>query len=685
MTMLQHQFLIKSLELTDFMKFKHRVFNFAEDLTVVVGANGSGKSSILEALALSFQVKDRGNSVNQYIRHGKDTASIKLVCDWLEKELTIESTFSTKGRRIHRVVSYNGAFYEDTKANNFLLEFFDFRTLTIAFALQGNEKFLTTSRATNLKNLINLLQLDFNKELVFTKTKIQAYAKDKDQSLSNLNKLQGAKDVLKSNHDQYETKIKDFEAQLKSCENINVEDLKTFEEKIFSLKEDLQKLLKLKESSDINFKNWQNAKNKLDTDVNELSVTNNQLSNLVIKDIQDTTEKEKVINDLDQTISTLQNSLKTCFQQASEVNSNLATLKANKGFELDRKQKIANGICPTCLQKVSTAATTDLETKIQQITAEIEHLEKKLQEIEISKKDIDADITVKQSQQQQEKQELVSIQKENTNIEHNIELKSVLEKNVVNLQKAIEAEKATADNLEAVYKDSVEDRSVEIVELQNNLNNFENQKSEVLQKQNLKSIAEANLVDCKNHLQLLSADIEKNAKDVQQAEQTLKAIEKGTADWSKVQEAFNLIPKLHLKTFLDDIETVCSSIATRFGYKGILIDSDEKGIEFFLQDWPLADVESADTPYEMCSGFEKNLVNLSLVYALSRMFRVPFVCIDELDASADTENTAKLGELVKLILQYTPVVTVSHDNNLISDLLQSNYKVSILKTIEEKQ
>jgi DNA repair exonuclease SbcCD ATPase subunit len=416
-----------------------------------------------------------------------------------------------------------------------------------------------------------------------------------------------------------------------------------------------------------------------------LSVTKNQLSNLVIKDIQDTTEKEKAINDLDQTISTLQNSLKTCFQQASEVNSNLATLKANKGFELDRKQKIANGICPTCLQKVSTAATTDLETKIQQITAEIDHLEKKLQEIEISKKGIDADITVKQSQQQQEKQELVSIQKENTNIEHNIELKSVLEKNVVNLQKAIEAEKATADNLEAVYKDSVEDRSVEIVELQNNLNNFENQKSEVLQKQNLKSIAEANLVDCKNHLQLLSADIEKNAKDVQQAEQTLKAIEKGTADWSKVQEAFNLIPKLHLKTFLDDIETVCSSIAARFGYKGILIDSDEKGIEFFLQDWPLADVESADTPYEMCSGFEKNLVNLSLVYALSRMFRVPFVCIDELDASADTENTAKLGELVKLILQYTPVVTVSHDNNLISDLLQSNYKVSILKTVEEKQ
>jgi Fe-S cluster assembly ATPase SufC len=64
------------------------------------------------------------------------------------------------------------------------------------------------------------------------------------------------------------------------------------------------------------------------------------------------------------------------------------------------------------------------------------------------------------------------------------------------------------------------------------------------------------------------------------------------------------------------------------------------------------------------------------------MFRVPFICIDELDSSADIDNTAQLGELVKVILQYTPVIAVSHSDKLVSLLVQSNFENVILKTNE---
>jgi chromosome segregation ATPase len=61
------------------------------------------------------------------------------------------------------------------------------------------------------------------------------------------------------------------------------------------------------------------------------------------------------------------------------------------------------------------------------------------------------------------------------------------------------------------------------------------------------------------------------------------------------------------------------------------------------------------------------------------MFRVPFICIDELDANSDDANTNKLGDLVLEMLKTVPVVAVSHDSNLVAKMLQDSQSVSILK------
>jgi ABC-type uncharacterized transport system ATPase subunit len=134
-----------------------------------------------------------------------------------------------------------------------------------------------------------------------------------------------------------------------------------------------------------------------------------------------------------------------------------------------------------------------------------------------------------------------------------------------------------------------------------------------------------------------------------------------------------------LKNVLDDIIKVCNSIVTDFGYKDLKIIQDEKGLEFILANWPLGDVEEADSTYEMCSTFEKSLINISFIYALAKMFRVPFICIDELDANSDDANTNKLGDLVLEMLKTVPVVAVSHDSNLVGKMLQDAQSVSILK------
>lgn len=685
--MMQQTFSIKKLELIDFMKFNHKVFNFADDLAIVIGGNGTGKSSILEALALSFQVKDRGSSVQRYIRHGKTSATVKLTCNWLGKDLVIESTFATAGaRRIHRVVTYDGNTYEDTRANNYLLEFFDNRSLVVAFALQGNEKFLTTSRTTNLKNLINLLQLDFSKELVYTKGQVNTFEKEKTEVLNEINRQQGAYEVLIKNKEQTDSRLVELKKQLELVENGVPVDINNLDTQLFELKNNLQEILKAKQSSDNLLLNLNAAKSQLQTNKNNLQNVDNQLNNLPVDaDIQDTKETEDLISKLNQEILDLQNTISQIGQASTEVNNNLTVLRTKQSFELKRKQQLADGICPTCLQKVEKAASLELDQKIQQIATDMENLEKTLQEKGQAKLDAEKQLSEVKQQGVAANKQLNEIQKKNAEIEHSKALKETLLGSKKSLEQLISSSQTTVDDLQKQYSESVVDRSQEISEYQNKINEIESQKTNALNLSQQKISVKNGISECEQLLNRLKNDIEITKQNIDAKTASLETIQKDIEKWTKAQETFTLLPKIHLKTFIDDIKVVCSSIAAEFGYKGIDILSDEKGIDFILQDWPLEDVTEANTEYEMCSAFERNLINLSLVYALSRMFRVPFVCIDELDSSADIENTAKLGELVKLILQYTPVVTVSHDSSLVDSLLQSNYKVSILKTEEEKE
>ena len=57
--------LLESLHVLNFKKFKDKVFDFNEDVNILVGDNNAGKSTILEALeiVLNFQYRGRSFSI----------------------------------------------------------------------------------------------------------------------------------------------------------------------------------------------------------------------------------------------------------------------------------------------------------------------------------------------------------------------------------------------------------------------------------------------------------------------------------------------------------------------------------------------------------------------------------------------------------------------------------------------
>ena len=670
-----------SLELIDFMRFDHFFVDFAKDLTVIVGKNGSGKSAILEAIALSFQVKEKTSSVQNYIRKGKDFAKINLKCLWLGKELEISSIFATAGsRRITRVVRYDNQEYLNTQANNYLSEFF--KNLSIGFAMQGNEKFLSTSKATNLANLVNLLQLDFGKELSYTRGKIQELEKEKVQALNEINKKQGSQEILQSNIQTLNQKI-DQSLQALNILQKEICNISEVNEEIKNIQDKLAPCYQVRDTRTALDKQRQEASQDLTKKENDLKDTVQQLLNIPEmlspideKDIGNQIEdQEKICNDL-------QVQFENDTQFLVNLKKERAVIESKLLDEKNRKKRLEEDhICPTCLQPITDKCIADLDSTINQFLQNLE--DNKNKEIDISS--IKQQLDIEKAKLQTLKQQANDLKIKQNEIEnknaYNAKLKDHLSQLREKLEEDVIKSKKVYEEILEKCKTEIKDRLVDISSLEEELNNLINQRDLELKRQTQSETQTNLLTDYKNSLKNTENDLCVVKANIQELEQSLKDFSIQISKHSKMQEIFSMLPKLHLNSFLGSIQTACTEIVINFGYKGVIIEKDEKGVMFYLQNYPLQDTDSADIPYDMCSSFERNLMSLSLIYTLTRMFRTPLVCIDELDSSADEDNTSKLGNLIKLILQHTCVVTVSHDSSLVEKLLQdSTYESRIIRT-----
>lgn len=680
---MQRNFFFKTLELENFMIFTHKVVNFAEDLSLVIGRNGSGKSAILDALALSFQIKERTSSVQNYIRYNQTTAKLKLTSSWMNKDLVIESIFNTKGsRRIQRIVTYDGKQYEDTIANNFLSEFFDNNVITVSFALQGAEKFLTNSKATNLKNMINLLQLDFSKEVEYSKNQTQSLDKIKTEALNLINRQQGSKETLHSSLTSYKEKLSQLLEVEKTLLNTDT-NTDSIDSEVISLKSELQKLLEIQNSLTEKQNTCSQLKQQIDKSTIDLQKVENQLQQLPNLEIQNLDLFKDRSQTITNNISDLTIRLNEIVNKISEFNINLANSKTTHDIEHERFLKLQSGICPTCSQKIASTITSDLDNKVKSLVEDINRFKETITDLQKNKSDIETQLRQDNQTLQQNQNDLQKAELNNHTKENNDKLRTAL----------VDSKQQLTDNLKDLqsrYNDAITDfekhnvdNNQKILEYQNNIQNLETQKKSILDLYTKKQSTQVEIQSCKNSIQ----QIERQLQDIEVIEKTetdkLQETQTSIGTWQKTQDVFGLLPKLYLKHFIKDIQDICSKIIIGFGYSGLHIESDEKGISFYLLRMIPDTTEQIQVPYEMCSAFERNLINLALIYTLTRMFRTPFVCIDELDATADIENTQRLGELIRMIIQHTPVITVSHDTNLVNNLSISNFEVSIIKTEED--
>lgn len=647
---------LEKLILKDFMPFEYLEVDLSKNLTSIIGSNGSGKSTILEALALTFQVKERGSAVGNYIRQTPDNsvkkAYVTLEAQWLGKPLIIESIFAESGRKITRKLTYdNQKPLENMEANKFLSTYFDSVAIQIAFALQGNDKFLKASKTDNMKTLQSMFKIDFEADVKQLKDDISTATANKETLNVSLYRSQGSLEQLKSLIENLKESIAE---DTKKLQGLGEE--KSTEAILAKINDQNATVARLQAEWDAYIK----AKNKVEEtkkaiqDIEDsIEFKTKKMNDIVIEEKKDATPYNAKLSEEKEKESAEHAKQRELYGRISELNAGIK-------MESNRMDLIASGYCPTCKQKVEQSILDNDKSAIEHMKADLKQAQSELQESETELKDIQQrikDYTTTIDKIMKENQLIDSLTASKESIRQSIE-SLIKQKEVYESMNLIEP---TASDHKAL-----EDATKALKELHRELSivNDDNVTVRTL-KEGIKNSTTSIEVNSTNR-DSVQQGIDKNYEDIKKIEDSLRLL-------TKAQYACTACPRLFLKSICKKLEIETTKLVKQFGYDKMVIDVDEKGIDFFL-----VKRGGIVLNYSMLSAFEKNLVNLSLVCILEAFFDMPFLCIDELDASADTVNTQRLSILIERMLQDTQVIAISHDASLVSKWIQNTGSLSII-------
>lgn len=667
------------------MSFPHLVADFAEDITVVVGPNGTGKSAILKALFLTFSVKGKSQvATSNYIRKVNDVlakkAVIKLWATYKGEKLEILTELYSDPnapRRIHKVVDFQGVHLEDVKATKYLETLFGRETM-VSFALQGNEKFLTTSNSQNLLKFMNLLKLDFEKEITYARNNHRLEAARVAKSETDKAVLENSIKSLQSTKSNLLSQIEKTENSLKvSIDPVEIENLNKVIEELTSKKTEIN--LKL-ESKKRNLEILNELDRKVENLTNQIEATEKELKTLeegLDVDRKDISKIEESINETSLLIQKIEEETQTNNKEILDQNNKITEVMVQIKAEEEHLRKLAGSTCPLCTQEIPGSLKLKWDSNLNTLKETQTTLQEGLRVISDKGKEI-------QARTNELKTQLNTLTKEKSEafmFNSNLDLKrNKYESCKVNLENLKANKETTLESYKTLpgglvstetLEDSLTKLNSQYTEKVQERNNKQNQLQDYKTNQTLNQKAKEDLEGIENKESETQTNLEETLKVWEESKSVSEA-------WRQVQEVFKALPRLHLKRFVRSLESLINQTVKVFNYEGakVYYDGDKSELGFLLKK------EGSLMDYELCSSFERILLNLAVIYALTRLFELPFICVDELDSSADKKNTKILGTLILEIAKHTTVVTVSHDEGLTSSLLSLSESSSIISTIK---
>lgn len=472
---------LTKLTLKNFKKYAYEEFDFSDGITGIVGKNGSGKSTIFDAIsfALFGYLKNKKELVKNSNADENESVEVKLdfligsdaytvIRTYTGKNLIskdslyknnnlIASDTSSVNKEILNLIKMNKQIFENTvfARQKDLIALSEVGTKDrkkMMRKLLGLEKLdtITENLQKEIKDLssqIGIISVLSDDEKTKMSESIKKHKDENDAINKEIEELRKEKKELnnryieineellklkdiKNSEDKintYKNQIQNYEKELKDLKNKqnSLQNLKQYNDDYNELEQEIQQLNELKSKNSIKNekeKNFNNQKNNLDSQQKNLKLKKEEIKK-IIKNYKilnkDYDNNEEKLKDLSEKIKGINKDINTAEEKINAAKEAIQKAETQK----DNIQKIGkNASCPTC----SRPLQDEYDGVISSLTKTINDLSQN--EISDERKNIE-----------KYQSELKSVEEEKNNIEKEIKdhdaKKNELEKGLLNYNK----------------------------------------------------------------------------------------------------------------------------------------------------------------------------------------------------------------------------------------------------------
>lgn len=636
----------------------------SNQITAITGANGSGKSSLINAIAFAITGYRQGESYKDYVKTGYEKAKIKLDATFNGYPLVYDIDIYNSKKHpqpTNKVVTYNGKTYINSDYSQFISENKIEELESLMFMFQGSHSIIESRPAERAALLKKLFKFEFP-EIV---------------------------DKLRSRQEQKKLEIVEYNTLLKELNS-----------KIY------EKLPLLRETAPVNIKNWEGRVNEInsnlsligDTNENEIKECEDEIIEIQ-KILNNTTTKRKedeaslskakyYLKEIEASISstnidTLNKELDNLREEQSNHEKEFASqqskyteLKSSldvlyyKEKELQEQYEISKtGICHACGQPIEESHLEHLKYQIEKTQGDILEKKEKIKQLGFDPRDAKSKEIRKKLQFTEDliKKYNNDIKTKETILVRINDLSDlILERGNSILQleskvKSLAEKKATLSEMEGLIKEKnnlIQEREDILNKLQtsrdNTIKNEERRASNKrLEKE--KATRDSRILEITNKINEISLELVRIKKETD-------IFEKEFPNYIVLQACQHL-------------EEVINEIVQRvFPYCRISLKLSKGGVNFF---YTPEDSDGEWVTVSMASGAQKMLITLSYFIALAKLSGMSCIFLDEIDAYCSAESSKIIYEFIAKINLFNQLFFVTHRPASVDVVKETNPNVKV--------
>lgn len=698
---------LNKLVLNNFMCVEHAELYFNDGVNLIVGNNGQGKSTILQAVALCLLEDKRSDRYQEFIMLGKDTCQVELDADVKGSPISIKISLSTKTTTLARTASYNGKVYTNSEVTD-LLDSFDLGYYADIIMSMQNEGDITKLKPSEREAYLQkLFQFDFTEKV--------------DKLKEDLTSIKGSIDYQNAQIEFNTKSIEKRQGEIKELKPLSFQegDIQSLNSRVKELNDELSKtaeLLKRKDEvlskkSELqttiynvkqNITGYEHDIELIESNKGVIDTLNQKILDYDAQDVELEKEKagyQKDIDNLKQRLDaqnverqdvaeSIAERHNTFIQRTTEL-GDINIQLANKVAELNHAQKhldmIKLGTCPECGHAFDRTDQTkynealDLATKAKE---EVENL-KSAKQIEVN--NADADVKALREKLRNKEIEISNTSKDISTLEYKIKnLDGQIQINAaskVRIEEQIKQYSSKMNEVDSI-KAKIQKENESLVNLNKELEDYTNQLTELdgvttayTEKQSSlmqlqQKISEYNNEIVQNNLILqnnenIKKSIEEMTKKIEESKSSVEGYRRQKATYD---EAITLLDKtfpawLILKTCQMLEHEMNSFIQVIFPNMAVKLFQNKRGVEFFYTtDINNGRVLTKDNLLnaKMASGFEKAILSIAFKVALCRAYNLRFAFMDEIDQAGTEENSESLFKAILSNDLFDQLFVISH-------------------------